>query len=190
MKYFIFSDIHGSATTCAQALEQCRKHECDMIICLGDILYHGARNPIPEGYDNPAVCAMLNPLSGMLLTCRGNCDAEVCEMVLDFPVMQDRSMIVDGNTRILCTHGHVISPAKDDGTPLVAGSKLPPKSGWDILLYGHTHVPVLYRDSQNRIICNPGSITFPKGGSEKGYAIYENGTVRLYNLNGDLLKEC
>lgn len=189
MKYFIFSDIHGSATRCAQALEQCGKHNCGMIICLGDILYHGARNPIPEGYDNPAVCALLNPLASKIVTCRGNCDAEVCEMVLDFPVMQERLMIVDGQTRIMCTHGHATSPAGENGLPLVAGSRLPQTSGWDILLYGHTHVPVLYRDQQNRIICNPGSITFPKGGSEKGYAIYENGHIGLYKLDGSIIKE-
>ncbi len=189
MKYFIFSDIHGSATTCASAIEQYQKTGCDMIILLGDILYHGARNPIPEGYDNPAVSSMLNSLSDRIITCRGNCDPDVSEMVLDFPVMQDRSLIVDGRTRILCTHGHVISPAKEDGTPLVSGSKLPPKSGWDILLYGHTHVPVLYRDAEGRIICNPGSITFPKGGSEKGYAIYDNGHIALYSLSGAVLKE-
>lgn len=189
MKYFIFSDIHGSATCCEKALNEYSRHNCDMIICLGDLLYHGARNPLPEGYDNPAVCNMLNPLADKIITCRGNCDSEVCEMVLNFPVMQDYCFVTDGNTRIFASHGHVYSPAKDDGTPLVNGSKLPQPLGWDIMLYGHTHISELYRDSSNRIICNPGSISLPKNGTEKGYAIYEDGNVSLYNLNGDLLRE-
>lgn len=190
MKYFVFSDIHGSASTCAKALDECRRHSCDMIICLGDLLYHGARNPIPEGYDNKAVTAMLNPLADKFITCRGNCDPDVSEMVLDFPVMQDFSFVVDGGLRIVATHGHVFSPAKP-GTdaPLVAGSRLPQPLGWDVLMYGHTHVPVLYRDDKGRLILNPGSITFPKENNPKSYAIYENGHASLYTLDGELMKE-
>lgn len=189
MKYFIFSDIHGSATACEQALNQFVKLNCDQIICLGDVLYHGPRNPIPEGYDNKRLCEILNPLSDKIICCRGNCDSEVCEMVLDFPLMSDYNFIVDGGTKIFATHGHVYSPETEGGNPTVSGSKLPAKQGWDILLYGHTHVQVLKKDKQNRIICNPGSIILPKNNTPKGFAIYENSHVSLYDIDGNLLNE-
>ncbi len=190
MKYLIISDIHGSASCCDKAINQFEKLGCDMIICLGDVLYHGARNPLPEGYDNPSVADILNPYADKMICCRGNCDCEVCEMVLDFPLMQDYNIIVDGGIRMLATHGHVISPInpKTDA-PVVPGSRAPHKLGWDILLYGHTHIPVLMQDDMGRIICNPGSTTLPKNGSDKGFAVYENGTIALHTLGGAIIKE-
>jgi len=190
MKYLIISDIHGSATCCEKAINQFEKHSCDMIICLGDVLYHGARNPLPEGYDNPRVADILNPYADRMICCRGNCDCEVCEMVLDFPLMQDYNFVVDNGIRIMATHGHVYSPLMPEtNAPLVPGSKPPQKLGWDIFLYGHTHIPVLYKDDMGRIICNPGSTTLPKNGSEKGIAIYENGGISLMNIDGKLIKD-
>lgn len=188
MKYFIISDIHGSATDCQKAIDQYYRMGCDMIICLGDILYHGPRNPIPEGYDSNTLCKILNPLASNIISCRGNCDCEVCEMVLDFPLMSDYNIIVDNGTKIFATHGHVYSQEGIDGQPIVKGSKLPPKSGWDIFLYGHTHIPVLEYDKQHRIICNPGSVCLPKNGSCKSFAVYQDGNIALYDLNGNVIK--
>lgn len=189
MKYFLISDIHGSVTTCDKALQHCHKMGCDTIICLGDVLYHGPRNPIPEGYDNKALADLLNPISDRIITCRGNCDCEVCEMVLDFPLMSDYNMIVDNGTRIFATHGHVYSPADSNGNPVVAGSKLPPKLGWDVLMYGHTHLPVLYRDDMGRLVCNPGSVTLPKGGNPKSFAVYDSGHIQMFDIDGGLICE-
>ncbi|MBO7438230.1 MAG: phosphodiesterase [Bacteroidales bacterium] len=185
MKYFIVSDIHGSASDCEKALSQYGRLGCDMIICLGDILYHGPRNPIPEGYDSNALCALLNPLADRIVACRGNCDCEVCEMVLDFPLMSDYNIIVDGTTKIFATHGHRYSPTLPDGSQTVKGSVPPPKFGYDIFLYGHTHLPVLQRDALGRIICNPGSTTLPKGGNPKSFAVYEDGHITIYGLDGE-----
>jgi hypothetical protein len=187
MKYLIVSDIHGSASDCEKALSHFERLGCDMIICLGDILYHGPRNPIPDGYDSNALCALLNPLADRIVACRGNCDCEVCEMVLDFPLMSDYNIIVDGTTKIFATHGHIYSPTLPDGSPVVKGSVPPPKFGYDIFLYGHTHVPFLQRDALGRIICNPGSTTLPKGGFPKTFAVYEDGKIVVYDLEGKVV---
>ena len=187
MKYFIISDIHGSATDCAKALNHYERMGCGMIICLGDILYHGPRNPIPEGYDSNAICALLNPYADRLVACRGNCDCEVCEMVLDFPLMSDYNLIVDNGIKIFATHGHIYSPTLPDGSQTVKGSQPPPKFGYDIFLYGHTHIPVLYRDDSGRIICNPGSTTLPKGGNPKSFAVYEEWHLSVYDLDGKVM---
>ncbi|MBR4265403.1 MAG: phosphodiesterase [Bacteroidales bacterium] len=189
MKYFIFSDIHGSATACERALEQYAKLGCDKIICLGDILYHGPRNPIPEGYDNKRLYDILNPLSDKIIACRGNCDCEVCEMVLNFPLMSDYNLINDNQTVIFATHGHVYSPLNEQGNPEVSGSKPASKQGYNIFLYGHTHVQVLKKDNNGKIICNPGSIILPKGGSPMGFAVYEDSHVALYDIKGNKLSE-
>ncbi len=187
MKYLIISDIHGSATDCATALSHYERMGCDMIVCLGDILYHGPRNPIPKGYDSNAICALLNPYADRIVSCRGNCDCEVCEMVLDFPLMSDYNMIVDNGVKIFATHGHIYSPTLPDGSQTVPGSNPPPKTGFDIFLYGHTHIPVLTRDACGRIICNPGSTTLPKGGFPKSFAVYEDGKMAVYDLEGNVM---
>lgn len=187
MKYLIVSDIHGSATCCAMALNHYERLGCDMIICLGDVLYHGPRNPIPEGYDSAALCALLNPYADRIVSCRGNCDCEVCEMVLDFPLMSDYHIIVDGATKIFATHGHRFSPALPDGSVAVKGSLLPPRFGWDVFLYGHTHVPVLERDAAGRVICNPGSVSLPKDGCPRSFAVYEDGHVMVCDLGGNVV---
>ena len=170
MKYFVISDIHGSATALEKALSHFYAMKCDKIICLGDILYHGPRNPLPDGYDNKKVCEILNPLSDKIISCRGNCEAEVCQMVLNFPTMSDYSLIADGGKTIFATHGHIYSPE----------GKMP--ENFDVFFFGHTHIQSLTRDNKGRIICNPGSTTFSKENSPKGFAIYENGEVTLYQI--------
>ena len=177
MKYFVISDIHGSATALEKALSFFYSFGCDKILLLGDILYHGPRNPIPEGYDNKKVCEILNPLKDIIISCRGNCEAEVCQMVLQFPTMQDFSVVVDENKTIFMTHGHIYAPE----------IKMP--DNFDVFFYGHTHVQKLEKTVNGQIICNPGSTTFSKENSPLGFAIYENSKVQLYDLSGRLLKE-
>ncbi len=187
MKFFVFSDIHGSASACEKALSQFEKHNCDTMLILGDILYHGPRNPLPEKYDPKAVAEMLNNYSGKIVACRGNCDGEVDQMMLKFPILSDYALIVDGKTKIFATHGHIYSPQDNNGKQIVNDSKLPPLDGIDILLYGHTHIQVLNKNTNGKTICNPGSISLPKQNSPAGFAIINNSQTILYNLEGNLL---
>lgn len=186
MKYFIMSDIHGSATACEKALAQFEKLNCDQIILLGDVLYYGPRNPLPEGHDPKAVATMLNSLAGKITACRGNCDSEVDQMLLDFPVLADYALLADDGVKIFASHGHIYSPPseKDATQPVVVNSKLPPPSGIDIALFGHVHIQHLYCATSGVIVCNPGSISLPKADSPAGFAVYEKNGISLYDLDG------
>lgn len=169
MKILVFSDIHGCASACEKALNQYVSRNCDMMLILGDILYHGPRNNIPENYDPKAVVSMLNPLADKIMACRGNCDAEVDQMLLEFPVMADYVLVNDCGTKIFATHGHIYSP-----------DKLPCLSGIDVLLYGHTHIQEI-REQNGIKICNPGSVSIPKNGQKPGYAVWDNGELLVMN---------
>jgi uncharacterized protein len=189
MKYFFCSDIHGSAPACEKLLNQFSALKCDKIILLGDVLYHGPRNNLPQGYDPKKVIALLNPLSDKIIACRGNCDAEVDQMVLHFPLMADYTLTIDNGITIFASHGHVYSPLAEDATHAsVEGSKLPPLSKESaqqtaLVLYGHTHVQKLYK-SDSYVVCNPGSPSIPKENSPAGFAVYENRLITLYDLDG------
>ena len=164
MKWFIASDIHGSAYYCEKLLEAYRREEADKILFLGDILYHGPRNDLPEGYAPKQVIAMLNELEHEILCVRGNCEAEVDQMVLPFPCMADYALLqLDGCT-VYLTHGHLWNP-----------EKLPPVQEGTVFLFGHTHVKMDEMHGGIRCI-NPGSVSIPKDGSHS-CLIWENGTV-------------
>ncbi|WP_028509742.1 phosphodiesterase [Ruminococcus sp. NK3A76] len=163
MRLFIASDIHGSAKWCRRMLEAFKNSKVEKLILLGDILYHGPRNDLPEEYAPKEVIALLNPLKDKILAIRGNCDTEVDQMVLDFPIMAEYAWIYDGKVRIFATHGHKFSP--DTPPPLVKG---------DILLYGHTHIPE-NKDHSTFKAVNPGSVSIPKNGSAHSAVIYEDG---------------
>ena len=185
MKYFIMSDIHGSASACESALNQFEKIKCDAIILLGDVLYHGPRNPLPDAYEPKAVIEMLNPLAGNIFACRGNCDSEVDQMVLKFPMLSDYTDVVDDGVRIFASHGHLYSPAEEtEDMPVVDGSKIPQVIGTAVELFGHIHVQHLYRNRAGITVCNPGSVSLPKNGSPAGFAVYENRVITLYDING------
>lgn len=191
MKYLITTDIHGSESRCKKVLAQFEKLNCDKILLLGDVLYHGPRNPLPEGHNPKAVAEMLNAISHKIIACRGNCDAEVDQMVLKFSTLADYVQLVDEGVTLFCTHGHVYAPVLANGDrPLgcETASKEIMISEPGIVFYGHTHVPVLEKNKNNILICNPGSPSLPKNNSEPGFAVYENKTVSLYNLEGKLLK--
>ena len=177
MKYFIISDIHGSEGALKIALDAFREAKCNYIILLGDILYHGPRNPLPQAHNPKGVVELLNPLKDRIIACRGNCDAEVDQMLLDFPMMSDYSLVVDNGVRLFCTHGHIYNP-----------DNLPHLSESDLFLYGHTHVQELYKAQGKCAVCNPGSISLPKGESAAGYAIYENRTITTYSLSGAIIE--
>lgn len=176
MKYLIVSDIHGSAPRMEQVIAFFEKEKIDMLLILGDILNYGPRNGVPEGLDAPRIVELLNKNSDKIIAVRGNCDSEVDQMLLDFPIMSDYAMIVDNGVRLFLTHGHIIN---ENNMPSVA---------CDIFLYGHTHIHKLERKG-NIVVCNTGSITFPKGGNEPTFATYEAGLLRIHHLDGSVMKQ-
>lgn len=169
MKLFIASDIHGSAFYCGKMLEAYKKENADRLVLLGDILYHGPRNELPEGYDPKQVIELLNPLAAEMLCVRGNCDTEVDQMVLQFPVLSDSALIFADGYTLIAVHGHKEAPKMPRGS---------------ILLNGHTHVPV-FEKKDGYIRINPGSVSIPKENSERGFILYENGTLTWKNLDGN-----
>ncbi len=172
MKLMIASDIHGSARWCARMLEALRAQAPDRLLLLGDLLYHGPRNDLPEDYAPKRVIAMLNALSPAPLCVRGNCEAEVDQMVLDFPVMADfAALMIDGRA-LYATHGHVHNP--DNPPPLSPG---------DVLLFGHTHIPA-FLERAGFTCVNPGSVSIPKNGTPHSYCVLEDGEMTWLDLEG------
>lgn len=169
-KLMIASDIHGSAYWCRRLLEAYAREGAERLLLLGDILYHGPRNDLPEAYSPREVIAMLDPLAGRLLCVRGNCDAEVDQMVLHFPILADYAVLPLGERLIYATHGHT----HNCQTP-------PPLQPGDILLHGHTHVPAWepFGEAGEELYLNPGSVSIPKAGSVHGYMTLELATGRF-----------
>lgn len=178
MKLMIASDIHGSAYYCNKMLEAFRREQADKLLLLGDILYHGPRNNLPKEYDPKAVIAMLNPMASKLLCVKGNCDSEVDQMVLEFPIMAENCILQIGNRMLFATHGHHYN------------EKNPPAlSAGDILLTGHTHIAACtFYDTF--VYCNPGSISLPKGEhSYHGYMILDGDTLVWKDLDGTVVRQ-
>lgn len=178
MRWMIASDIHGSAYYCRLMLDRYKAENADRLLLLGDLLYHGPRNDLPKEYDPKTVIALLNEYASEILCVRGNCEAEVDQMVLSFPVMAEYALLPYNKKLIYITHGHHLS------------EKNPPqlKEG-DILLHGHTHVPVCI-DHGNFIYMNPGSVSIPKEESCHSYMIFEEGLFQWKNLeDGNVYKE-
>lgn len=199
MKYLIAADIHGSAFYCEQLLDRFEESCADKLILLGDILYHGPRNELPFGYEPTKVIDMLNALSDRVFCIRGNCDCEVDQMVLRFPIMADYAMIPYGEKTIFLTHGHkygkdtienyckamkAYEAAKENGETAVLPDPIPALNPGDVLLQGHTHVSMLSQLSNDVININPGSVSIPKGGTSNGYLVFEDGIFTRYTLNG------
>ena len=170
MKFLIASDIHGSAYYCDLLLKAIETEKADRVLILGDILYHGPRNDLPKDYAPKKVIEMLNPLKNKLLCVRGNCDTEVDQMVLDFPILADYSVIPLGDRLIYATHGHNFNE-----------NNLPPMSQGDILLNGHTHVSKCVEHS-DFIYMNPGSVSIPKEDTPHSFMTLEDGKFLWKNL--------
>ena len=166
MKIIIASDIHGSAYWCAKLMELVEQQKPDRLVLLGDLLYHGPRNDLPRDYSPKAVIPMLNGQKERILSVRGNCEAEVDQMVLAFPCMADYALLEADGLTLYLTHGHHAGP--DDLPSLPEGS---------VLLSGHTHVKM--DEVRQGIRCiNPGSVSIPKDGSHS-CLLYENGTFSV-----------
>lgn len=174
MKWLIASDIHGSAYYCKKLVDAFASEKADRLLLLGDLLYHGPRNDLPKDYDPKKVIDMLNALADRIVCVRGNCDGEVDDMVLDFPVLAEYAIIADaslGDSVIFATHGHHYNAAS-----------LPKLKSGDVLLHGHTHIPTFERVEKVYVV-NPGSVSIPKGGSENSYMIFSNGCFELKSLD-------
>lgn len=172
MKWFIASDIHGSALYCAQMLEAWNRERADRLLLLGDLLYHGPRNDLPQGYAPKEVIGLLNGVKDHIFCVRGNCEAEVDQMVLDFPVLADYCLLEAAEHLVFATHGHLYNPQNP-----------PALHPGDILLQGHTHVPA--KDGgQGFWSLNPGSVSLPKENSSRGYMTLEGGLFCWKELSG------
>ena len=177
MKLMFASDIHGSAYYCRKMLEAYQAEEAGRLILLGDILYHGPRNDLPKEYAPKEVIAMLNPMKNDICAVRGNCEAEVDQMVLDFPVMADYALILYGVRNLYATHGHIYNE-----------NNLPPLKNGDILIHGHTHV-LKAEKREDYTLLNPGSVSIPKEGNPPSYAILEDGLFTIKGFDGTIIKE-
>lgn len=182
MKIMFASDIHGSAYDCKRMLEIYEKSGANRLALLGDILYHGPRNDLPKDYAPKEVIAMLNPLKNQIYAVRGNCDTEVDQMVLEFPILADYGLLAIDNRTFYLTHGHIFNQ-----------DHLPPVQDGDILVHGHTHLlkaEVLEIPKGRRVtILNPGSVSIPKGGNPNTYAMLEEGVFSIRTLDGAVVKE-
>ena len=177
MKWMIASDIHGSAKYCGEMLAAFRREGADRLLLLGDLLYHGPRNDLPEGYAPKEVISMLNGVKERIFCVRGNCEAEVDQMVLDFPVLAEYCLIESAGRMIFATHGHVYNL---DNPPAL------PQNG--VLLHGHTHVPANVETPAGWRYMNPGSVSIPKEGSARGYMTLEDGVFAWKDLSGRALE--
>lgn len=178
MKWMIASDLHGSAYYCRQMMDAFAREGADRLLLLGDLLYHGPRNDLPEGYAPKEVILLLNGLKPQLLCVRGNCDAEVDQMVLDFPILADYAVLPVGRRLVYATHGHVHNL-----------KNLPPLAPGDILLHGHTHIPAWTEFGEENLYLNPGSVSIPKEGSAHSYMTLEGETLQWKTLEGEVYHE-
>lgn len=174
MKIFIASDIHGSAFYCKKLLERIKKEKPDRIILVGDILYHGPRNDLPKDYNPKEVIKMLNELTTPIVSVRGNCDSEVDQMVLKFPILADYLLLAIGKKTIFVTHGHLYNK-----------NNLPPLNKGDILLCGHTHVQC-FEEINDIVYMNCGSVSIPKEDGYHGYMIIEDNNITWKDLDGNV----
>lgn len=171
MKWMIASDLHGSAYYCRKMLEAFEREGADRLFLLGDLLYHGPRNDLPREYAPKEVIPLLNGKKEKLLCVRGNCDAEVDQMVLEFPVLADYAVLPVGQRLIYATHGHIYHV-----------KNLPPLAPGDVLLHGHTHVPAWTEFGQENLYLNPGSVSIPKENSPHSYMTLEGNTMQWKEL--------
>ncbi|PVZ65394.1 phosphodiesterase [Pelagibaculum spongiae] len=175
MKLMLISDIHGSASALEKALALAEQQVPDKILLLGDLLNHGPRNALPEGYDPIRVAELLNQNASKMIAVRGNCDSEVDQMLINFPVLAEFSQVLLPERQIFLSHGHIWSP-----------EKLPLLNSGDIFCFGHTHIPLIEcRDGI--IIFNPGSISIPRNQHVPSVGWIEPQQLKITSLQGDLL---
>lgn len=167
MKILFASDIHGSAHYCRKLIEAYKREGATTLALLGDILYHGPRNPLPDGYNPAEVAKILGEVAKEIVCVRGNCDSEVDQMVLPFNISSDYAILFADGLKIHLSHGH---------------REIPGLGAGDVYVTGHTHVPL--NADEGFIHLNPGSVSLPKEDSRRGYIVYEHGTFVFKDLDG------
>ena len=177
MKILFISDIHGSLFYAKRAMEAFEREGADMIVILGDELYHGARNPLPQEYNPKEVAQLLNGYADKIIAIRGNCDSEVDEMVLDYPIMAPYSSVLYNERRLFLSHGHIYNEGN-----------MPKLRDGDAFIYGHTHIPKAEKVG-NIYVINPGSISMPKENNPNTYGILEGDTFKVMDFDGNVFKE-
>ena len=178
MKIMIASDIHGSLKYCRELIEKYREEKCEKLVLLGDVLYHGPRNDLPEEYNPKGVIAILNDMAEEILCVRGNCEAEVDEMVLSFPVLAEYAFFYHKGRMFFLTHGHKMNP-----------QNLPKIKKGDILFNGHTHVSKIEELEGGYIYANPGSVSIPKENTPRGYMVVDDSAIIHKTLSGEKVQE-
>lgn len=176
MKLFFASDLHGCVPATEKALAEFEQSGAETLVLLGDVLYHGPRNPIPEGYDPANVAELLNHYADKIVAVRGNCDSEVDQMLLSFPIMTDYAwVILESGQRLFLTHGHIYN-----------AQKRPALKQGDVIVHGHTHIPVAELDGEQYVF-NPGSVTFPRNGFAPSYGLLENKQLKVMTFEGETI---
>ena len=171
MKILFLSDIHGVPSTLEAALAAGESLGFDKLVLLGDLLYHGPRNGVPSFYDPVRVVEMLNAHKDKIVAVRGNCDAEVDQMMFEFPMMADYALLDAGKETFFLTHGHLWNEFR-----------LPPIGIATVLAHGHTHIPELKTLACGMKIFNPGSVSLPKGGTQRSFGHYDGETLSCYTI--------
>ncbi|MEX0565819.1 phosphodiesterase [Raoultella terrigena] len=171
MRLMFASDIHGSLPAAERVLERFAQSGAQWLIILGDVLNHGPRNALPEGYAPAEVAGKLNGVAARIIAVRGNCDSEVDQMLLDFPITAPWQQVLTERCRLFLTHGHLYSP-----------EKLPSLCAGDVLVYGHTHIPVAEKRG-DIFLFNPGSVSIPKGGFPASYGLLEGDRLQVLALD-------
>lgn len=177
MKLFFISDIHGSLSNLNKALECFEIEKADKLIILGDVLYHGPRNPLPDEYNPAEVANKLNEYKGKIVAVRGNCDSEVDQMIIEYPMMETNATILHEGRTIFLSHGHIFNP-----------EKLPSLCDDSIFAFGHVHLPIAEKQGSVYIF-NPGSISLPKEGNPNSYGIFERNVLYVKSFDGEIIKQ-
>ncbi|HEY1844804.1 MAG TPA: phosphodiesterase [Buttiauxella sp.] len=173
MKLMFASDIHGSLPATEKVLAIFARSGAQWLVLLGDLLNHGPRNALPEGYNPAAVAEKLNAVADKIIAVRGNCDSEVDQMLLHFPITAPYAHILLPDSRLFVTHGHLYNP-----------EKTPPLAPHDVLIFGHTHLPVAQKH-EGHYFFNPGSASIPKGGFEASYGMLNDGVLTVHALESE-----
>lgn len=178
MKLFFASDLHGSLPAAKETIELFIASGSEHLILLGDILNHGPRNPIPEGYNPAQVAELLNQYSNQIIAVRGNCDSEVNQMLLTFPMMMDYAwVLLESGQRLFLTHGHLYN-----------GTKRPELKAGDVIAHGHTHIPVA-KLQDGVTVFNPGSMTFPRNDLPRSYGLMNGNKLVVQTPDGEILSQ-
>lgn len=179
MKLLVASDIHGSLSAAQRVVDAFEREEADYLLFLGDALYHGPRNPLPDEYHPAEVAKLLNTYADRIIAVRGNCDSEVDQMLLDFPITAEYQNMPLPYFKLFATHGHIFDQRTMPAS-VVSGN---------LFVFGHIHIPILTVNENNVLILNPGSAALPKEGHEPTYATITDNAIMIKTFDGEVYRD-